>query len=202
MYKVFFNDRTIFLDDVLPDMTRIGQDYVCAFENVTDLKPQLWQFLEPGKEGNLYIFHDDQESLFKTFSHCFTNVLAGGGLVRNPDGEILVIFRRGKWDLPKGKAEKDESPEECALREVGEETGLEGIRTVDFLKTTHHIYPDGDHFILKRTDWYHMSYNGSDQPRPLTSEDITEVKWFSPSGLTEIFDNTYASIREVIQAAL
>jgi hypothetical protein len=53
MYKVFFNDRTIYLDDTLPDMTKVGRDYVCAFENITDLRPQLKQFLEPNRKGNL-----------------------------------------------------------------------------------------------------------------------------------------------------
>jgi hypothetical protein len=76
MYKVFFNDRIIYLDDTLPDMRKVGKDYVCAFENVIDLKPQVRQFLAPEKKGNLHIFHDDKESLLKTFSLCFTNVVA------------------------------------------------------------------------------------------------------------------------------
>ena len=124
MYKVFFNDRTIYLDDTLPDMTKVGKDYVCAFENITDLKPQVRQFLLAENPGNLYIFHDDKKSLLRIFSQCFTNITAGGGLVRNSQGELLVIFRRGKWDLPKGKAEKGETLEQTAVREVEEECGL------------------------------------------------------------------------------
>jgi hypothetical protein len=110
MYKVFFNDRTIYLDDTLPDMTTVGRDYVCAFENITDLRPQLKQFLDPDRRGNLYIFHDDKDALFKTFRQCFNNIHAAGGLVINDRNEILLIKRRGKWDLPKGKAEPGESP--------------------------------------------------------------------------------------------
>jgi 8-oxo-dGTP pyrophosphatase MutT (NUDIX family) len=202
MYKVFFNDRKIYLDDNLPDMTRVGKDYVCAFENVTDLKPQLKQFLEPEKTGNLYIFHDDQEALLRTFSQCFTNIKAGGGLVKNSKGELLVIFRRGKWDLPKGKMEEGETIGQTALREVTEECGLEGIKPGDFLTTTYHIYKASGNYILKRTDWYSMSYSGKKKPLPLESEDITRVRWISRADLEEIYGNTWPSIIDVIEASL
>ena len=198
MYKVFFNDRNIYLDDNLPDMSKVGNDYVCAFENVTDLKPQLKQFLEPGKTGNLYIYHDSQESLFKTFSKCFTNIVAGGGLVKNSHGELLLIFRRGKWDLPKGKTEPGETMEETALREVEEETGLEGIEMGEFLRSTYHIYEHNGKFILKTTDWYSMTYSGDAIPVPAIIEDITQVRWINSSGLDEIFNNTYPSITGLI----
>jgi len=202
MYKVFFNDRIIYLDDTLPDMTKVGKDYVCAFENVTDLKPQVRQFLAPEKKGNLHIFHDDQESLLRTFSLCFTNITAGGGLVKNNKGELLVIFRRGKWDLPKGKAEQGESMEQTAIREVEEECGLEGIKIQDFMASTYHIYQAPEGFILKKTDWYSMLYSGKFSPKPQLAEDITDVRWIEPSSLDEIYENTFPSILELIKEAL
>jgi len=201
MYKVFFNDRTIYLDNTLPDMTRVGRDYVCAFENITDLKPQLRQFLNPEKSGNLYIFHDDPVSLFQTFSQCFTNIAAAGGLVRNNKGEALVIFRRGKWDLPKGKAEQGETMEQTAIREVEEECGLQGIEIQEFLKSTYHIYEGTGNFILKKTDWYSMTYSGSAKPSPLLKEEISEVRWIDSSQVEEICTNTYRSIQEIIGEA-
>ena len=201
MYKVFFNDRTIYLDDMLPDMDRVGKDYVCAFENITDLKPQIKQFLVPEKKGNLYIFHDDQESLFRIFSQCFTNIPAAGGLVRNNKGEVLVIFRRGKWDLPKGKAEDGETMEQTAIREVEEETGLQGLEIQGFLKSTFHVYSGPKDFILKKTDWYSMLYSGKARPRPLAREDISEALWIRSSGLDEIYSNTYLSVAEVLKEA-
>jgi 8-oxo-dGTP pyrophosphatase MutT (NUDIX family) len=201
MYKVFFNDRTIYLDDNLPDMNAVGKDYVCAFENITDLKPQVKQFLDPDKTGNLYIFHDDQESLFRTFKQCFTNVAAAGGLLRNGRDEVLVIFRRGKWDLPKGKLEKGETPRQAAIREVEEECGLKGIEIGDLLETTFHIYEDKGVYILKRTDWFNMMYTGSAEPSPRTQEDITETRWIRSSATEQLFSNTYASIIEVFRSA-
>jgi 8-oxo-dGTP pyrophosphatase MutT (NUDIX family) len=202
MYKVFFNDRLIYLSDTLPDMTKVGKDYVCAFENITDLKPQVKQFLDPNKKGNLHIFHDDKESLLRTFSQCFENVVAGGGLVRNKKGEILVIFRRGKWDLPKGKAEEGETMEKTALREVEEECGLEGIEIQDFLASTYHIYAATSGFILKKTNWYSMLYSGKSDLSPQISEDISEVKWIKTSGLEEIYGNTFPSIIGLLKEAI
>ncbi len=201
MYQVFFNKRNIYLDDNLPDMSKVGKDYVCAFENVTDLKPQLKQFLEPEKKGNLFIYHDDQESLFKTFSQCFINIAAGGGLVKNSRGELLVIFRQGKWDLPKGKNEPGETMEQTAIREVEEECGLEGIEMGEFLRSTYHIYKDSGKFILKTTDWFSMNYSGNAVPKPLLSEDISEVRWIDSSGLDMVYRNTFPSITGLIGEA-
>ncbi len=202
MYKVFFNDRTIYLDDTLPDMTKVGRDYVCAFENITDLRPQLKQFLEPGKKGNLYIFHDDKEALFNTFRQCFNNIIAAGGLVINEKGEMLVIKRRGKWDLPKGKAEPGETPEQTALREVEEECGLSGLILQRYLTTTYHVYTLNNDMILKKTDWYEMKYKGESAPIPLIKEDISQARWVKRVRLNEIYSNTYPSITEVIKMGI
>ncbi len=199
MYKVFFNDRTIYLDDTLPDMTKMGRDYVCAFENITDLRPQLKQFLEPDRKGNLYIFHDDKDALFKTFRQCFNNIDAAGGLVINERGEILLIKRRGKWDLPKGKTEPGESPEQTALREVEEECGLTGLILQRFLISTFHIYTLNNDLMLKKTDWFEMKYKGETLPSPLVREDISQVRWIKRVRIKELYDNTYPSIINVIK---
>ena len=202
MYKVFFNGRTIYLDDTLPDMTKVGRDYVCAFENITDLRPQLKQFLDPDKKGNLYIFHDDTDALFKTFRQCFNNIDAAGGLVLNEKGEILVIKKRGKWDLPKGKAEPGESPEQTALREVEEECGLTGLIIQRFLISTYHIYKLNKDLMLKRTDWFEMKYKGESAPIPLAKEGISQASWIKRFRLKEIYDNTYTSIIDVFKTIL
>jgi hypothetical protein len=202
MYKVFFNDRTIYLDDTLPDMTRVGRDYVCAFENITDLRPQLKQFLEPNRKGNLYIFHDDKEALFRTFRQCFNNIDAAGGLVINERSEILLIKRRGKWDLPKGKAEPGESPEQTALREVEEECGLKDLILQRFLVSTFHIYTINNDLMLKKTDWFEMKYKGESIPIPLGREDISQARWVKRVRLKEVYDHTYPSIIDVIKMIL
>lgn len=202
MYKVFFNDRTIYLDDTLPDMTKVGKDYVCAFENITDLRPQLKQFLEPNRKGNLYIFHDNEDALFKTFRHCFNNINAAGGLVINERNEILLIKRHGKWDLPKGKAEPGESPEQTALREVEEECGLKGLILQRFLTSTYHIYTLNNDLMLKKTDWFEMNYKGESTPVPLVKEDISQILWIKRVRIKEVFGNIYPSLIDVIKTIL
>ncbi|QQS63451.1 MAG: NUDIX domain-containing protein [Chitinophagaceae bacterium] len=58
------------------------------------------------------------------FFRNFKIVEAAGGIVQNENKEILFIYRRNKWDLPKGKIEKKELPENAAAREIEEETGI------------------------------------------------------------------------------
>ena len=69
-------------------------------------------------------------------------IIAAGGLVINENDELLMIFRRGKWDLPKGKLDKGESIADCALREVMEETGLQQVKIEKPLGITYHEYFD------------------------------------------------------------
>lgn len=86
-------------------------------------------------------------------------VTAGGGYVGcalPDDVALLVIFRRGVWDLPKGTKAPPESVETCAQREVREEVGVDALTLVRALGTTRHGYPDGDHYAVKTTHWYLM----------------------------------------------
>jgi 8-oxo-dGTP pyrophosphatase MutT (NUDIX family) len=201
MYKVFFNSRVIYLIEKMPDVEGKEKDYFCTFLKRDDLLPQLNTYLKREEKGDLYIFRDSLKKAFDIFSSCFTVIHAAGGLVVNDRDEYLVIFRRGKWDLPKGKAEKQETPEATALREVREECDLEELSLVRFLTTTHHIYFLGEKTILKRTDWYLMHYSGSKEPRPEIKEDIEKALWFHPDRLDEISGNAFPSILEVIRAA-
>ena len=77
--------------------------------------------------------------MIETFEDCFKVVYAAGGLVRKKE-KILLIYRKKKWDLPKGKIEPEEEFELAAMREVKEETGLKKLKIKDFYRTTRHIY--------------------------------------------------------------
>lgn len=124
-----------------------------------------------------------------------TTIKAGGGLVTNPKGEILMIFRRSRWDLPKGKLEAGETIEECALREVREECGIDNLALGEFLCTTHHEYIENGRAIDKESHWFTMS--GSGTPKPQTEEDITQARWVSRTQAAELLGNSYDTIREV-----
>ena len=122
-----------------------------------------------------------------------------GGLVTLPDGRILLIKRLGKWDLPKGKAEKGESLQETAIREVVEECGLETCPKITgvLIHTFHTYHQNGTH-ILKHTAWFAMRYSGNGALYPQFAEDITDAVWLPEKQLDIVLQNTYESIKQVL----
>jgi mutator protein MutT len=137
--------------------------------------------------------------LKKAFLKKFTFIQAAGGLVINEKKEILIIFRRGKWDLPKGKLDKGETLENCAVREVEEETGLKNINLVSALTITYHTYHEGTRFFLKESHWYLMNVSGDQKLVPQTTEGIHEIKWVEPVELKQYMKNSFPSVTDVLQ---
>jgi ADP-ribose pyrophosphatase YjhB (NUDIX family) len=127
-------------------------------------------------------------------------VLAGGGLVENEKGEILFMFRRGKWDLPKGKLDPGETMEACAMREVREETGVENLTITGFLIITKHNYEERGMRLIKESHWYLMKAAEGQKLVPQTEEDITDLRWFPVDNLAIVIRNTYPGIIEVLKA--
>jgi ADP-ribose pyrophosphatase YjhB (NUDIX family) len=127
-------------------------------------------------------------------------IQAGGGLVLNEKGEVLFMFRRGKWDLPKGKLDPGETLEACALREVEEETGVDELKLIRFLLVTEHEYEERGSVILKETHWYLMKTNSDQVLVPQKEEDISELRWIGPANFRIIQRNTYPAILEVLNA--
>lgn len=147
----------------------------------------------------VFIVGEKMELVFSTLLKNFVLIEAAGGLVKNSNGEYLVIKRRGKWDLPKGKIESNEQCFDAALRETTEETGLSPLEIVSVLQPTYHVYwQDGDH-VLKKTYWYEMNFVGNKKPIPQHNEGITIAKWFSVPEIAEIKMNTYGSVLDVLK---
>ena len=128
-------------------------------------------------------------------------IIAAGGLITNPKGEILWIFRRGFWDLPKGKLDEGETIQSCALREVQEETGINNIILHEMLCFTNHTYFDKylKEEVVKRTIWFHMSISTLQDCRPQTAEDIEKIEWLPLDKARHCLDHTYPTILEVIE---
>lgn len=144
------------------------------------------------------LYNPDLDELKKAFFKHFTVIEAAGGIVQNTKKEILFIYRLGKWDLPKGKLEDGEKLEECAVREVEEETGATNIKLKKKAGETYHTYDAyGKHF-LKISHWYYMSCPDNQNLVPQLSEDITEIKWVAPAHLKEVLPNAYPSIQDVL----
>jgi ADP-ribose pyrophosphatase YjhB (NUDIX family) len=147
------------------------------------------------------ILHANLDELKKAFWKHFTIIKAAGGLVKNEKGEYLFIFRRGSWDLPKGKLDKGETLEQCAVREMQEETGLSDITLKDAICTTYHTYDEFGKHILKESYWYDMEANSNQTLTPQTEEGISEIVWLNGDLIKKILPNAYPSIREVIREA-
>jgi len=186
--------------DNQPDFQKKSGDNILIFRDVRDLKPGIMQWLKSESEGNLHIWHQETERLMDYFGSCFCLIDASGGLVKNNKGEDLIIFRRGVWDLPKGKAEPGESPEQTALREVGEECNLKDLKIKRFLIDSYHIYFIDATPVLKKTRWFELKYEGKSSPRPQRTEEITKTIWLPYSKLSLISGNTFQNVLEVIKA--
>ena len=133
-----------------------------------------------------------------------TPIIAAGGIVLNPNKEILWIFRRGFWDLPKGKLDPNETIEACALREVMEETGITNLVLGDLILTTKHQYHDMylNTEVEKTTYWYKMSTDTLQAGIPQTEEGIEAVTWVNQDELAPYLEQTYDNIKEVMEAYL
>ena len=125
---------------------------------------------------------------------------AAGGLVFNDNNKILLIFRNGKWDLPKGKLEKGEQIEECAIREVKEECGINELQIEKKLIETYHTYNLNGIKILKKTYWFLMKTSFKFPFTPQFDEGITKVEWCNEENLYKYLKNSYMNIRDVISS--
>ena len=198
-YEVFLRDKKIYL---------IGENFKIPRDNATlyvkyDSKENLlnkYELLvsEPAIKI-LCISHHDTQKLWNEFLSLFEIIEAAGGVVKNNSGEVLMIFRKEKWDLPKGKLEKKEKPEEAAVREVEEECGIPGVKIKKQAPMTYHSYKLSEKKMLKRTYWYEMNYTGNKKPSPQKEEDITEVKWMKKDEIRKALKNSYPLIEEVLR---
>jgi 8-oxo-dGTP pyrophosphatase MutT (NUDIX family) len=201
--KIYFNDKPLFLCDevdtvIEPFMHHDDAVFIDEF-SAPAVKSMLHEMELQKIHAGIFL-HTSLEELKKAFWKKFTIVQAAGGLVLNKDLEILMIFRRNKWDLPKGKLDKGETLEQCALREVEEETGLKNIRLQDHLLTTYHTYHESGKFILKESHWYNMSISGEQALIPQAEEGIAEARWVKKTQVAELLNNTFPSVRDVLEA--
>ena len=192
--KVYFDDKPLFLCDAIEDSIQpyVHHDDAIFIDELNShtVKSMIHEMqLEKVHAG--VFFHNDLEELKKAFFKKFTLVTAAGGLVMNGNDEVLLIYRKGKWDLPKGKKEKGEKLEDCALREVEEETGLKQVKLISPLTVTYHTYHEGSRYMLKDSHWFNMKASAKQQLVPQKEEDIHEIKWVAAEDLVSYFPESY-----------
>ncbi len=194
MYKVFLNNSAIVIGEERTKNDRSLQTVQVL--NKKQISDFLKDFLALEKNHNFYLSGYNKEKLFEDLKACFQYVEAAGGIVQNNLKEYLFIKRFGIWDLPKGKMKKNEQPENAAIREVEEETGISKLAITADLPSTYHIYKFKDTFVLKKTYWYSMFTDGREKPSPQLEEDITEAVWIDKRESTTAIQSSYRSLKE------
>lgn len=203
MYKVFVNDKpVIFCDRGINQPAEDGL-MVAEADSRKSLRQAFQAFISASQFHALRITGSmGAAELLKEFESLFWYLEAAGGIIHSGRNKRLFIYRFGRWDLPKGKIEKGETPPEAAIREASEETGLHDLELFSELPSTFHIYEHKGKRVLKRTYWYSMRYEGKKMPVPQTEEGITGAEWFVPEQYDVILNNTYASLTELIATDL
>lgn len=200
--KIYFNDKPLFLCDTVDETIQpyIHHDDAVFIDELNShtIKTMIHEMQQAQVHAGVF-FHPSLEELKKAFFKKFTLIKAAGGLVQNESNDILFLFRRGKWDFPKGKLDKGEKLEDCAIREVREETGLNNIDLISPLTVTYHTYHEGTKFILKESHWYIMKVKGEQMLTPQTEEDIFDIKWVKSTKMDKYIKDTFPSVEDVIK---
>lgn len=199
IYRIYINQTALIITEFIPNPAQNYQqidsqsfDFNTFYNRVkADLLPML------------YLVHTPHaKNFFKQIKSSVNFIKAAGGLVSNEENKFLFIYRKGKWDLPKGKLDDCEKAKTCALREVEEETGVRVKKPGDKICSTYHIYSNnGGKPYLKKTSWYKMRAENPAELRPQIEEDITEVRWLGLSELGVVKENTYPLILDVLSFA-
>jgi len=194
MHNVFVNDKPIVLT------TKVEAEE--GFKNYLLSKVRIGKVIKVLNKTSLpkvHLIGKKEDKLLKKFLKKLPNVVAGGGKVYNSKGEILFIYRNDKWDLPKGKAERNETIEETAIREVEEETGVKGLEIVKPLESTYHIFKRNGRHKIKITHWFEMKTTYVGELNPEESEGITKVAWLNEAESQKALGNSYANIKSLIE---
>ena len=190
MYKVFINKNVVILTSQVPinsDVKLFNLKSISLKDIISNAK----------KFKKIYLFHKNPKKLIKRFKKKIKVVKAGGGVVRNANDETLFIYRRNKWDLPKGKKDKGECIEDTAIREVEEETGVRNLMISNFLMKTFHIFKKQNKYFLKETSWFNMTTKYDGELSPQINEGISKVVWKNKLKLSRI-ENTFPNIKMIL----
>lgn len=190
MYKVFVNELPLILTNKLSE-TANGAYFLLNKDSIQIAIKSL----RKNKLNEAYIYHPNHEEILKKFAKEIPLIVAAGGVVTNDEGKVLFIYRNDKWDLPKGKVDKGESIEDCALREVMEETGVKNLRIENFLRTTYHVFKNNGINTLKQVHWYAMRTDFKGKLKPEKKEGIIKAKWKGPQKIQEALQNSYVNIK-------
>ena len=198
---IYYNERKIFFIPNDEGFKELPDDYSLLSMSKTplDIFDDFLAFLNRNDSTQLVYMNPSVQKTLKAFASNFKQIEAAGGLIQNSKGNYLFIFRNGKWDLPKGKIEENETARKAAIRECEEECGVTQLKITKTLAPSYHIYKLKGEFIFKKTHWFEMTSEHEAQLIPQQEEAITEVIWARKTDYPKIKKNTYPSVLDVMK---
>jgi 8-oxo-dGTP pyrophosphatase MutT (NUDIX family) len=193
---IYMNNNTIHVNETLVENENRATIHFTEDTQILDLIKLI-----EDSHRNLQLIATDATKVIDSFRTQIKVIQAGGGIVKNEDNKYLFIYRRGKWDLPKGKKEYYEDINTAAIREVEEETGIKEISEAEWLFTSYHIYKEDGAWVLKETFWYNMKAPNQ-QLVPQQEEGIKKAEWFSKEDFRRVYANTYPNIMNMVKEYL
>jgi 8-oxo-dGTP pyrophosphatase MutT (NUDIX family) len=192
-YKVFIDSTYILFTDVnqfLPNWPHLSPQ--THEELVSLLQHTNYQVVSP----------DPEQAMFSFFSNWKSLQTAGGLVQRENDDAFLWIYRFAHLDLPKGKIEKGEGKVQAAIREIEEETGLDGqFELLDSLPCTYHVYALKGRSFFKQNYWFRFRFSGVSALTPQKEEGIESVFWLSDAQWRSRLAETYPGLQELLAAS-
>ncbi len=193
MHQIFVGDKPIVLTSEVKEETNF-KNYLLDTVNIG----KVLKDLQSKKVAAVHLIDSDEENRLKKFLKLLPNVIAAGGKVFNSKGQVLFIYRNNKWDLPKGKAERRETIDKAAIREVEEETGVLGLSITKPLEMTYHIFKRNGKYRIKITYWFEMHTDYDGELFPQEKEGITKVVWLNGDQMKVALSNSYANIKLLV----
>ena len=199
--KIYLDESPIYIVDELTDELNelAKENNVVSFKEKSDVNTlEILSALRKHEKKAVIIYNKNTEEIKELFFKQFDIVEAAGGIVQNENKDLLFIYRKNKWDLPKGKMEAGETAEVCAEREIEEETGIKNLMLKHKVGETYHIYTERGKAILKISHWFYFVTEDEQVLTPQTEEDIAEVKWIHTKDIKEPMLNTYQNIKDIL----
>ncbi|WP_162946388.1 NUDIX hydrolase [Chitinophaga barathri] len=199
--NIYINEKPLVIAGLQQHLSPEFVNAATLFSPSDEETAQTIRLLDKGELPMAVLRSPNPETVLAQVKSHFTEFVAAGGLITNATGEVLLMFRRGKWDMPKGKLDDGETLEQCALREVQEETGLRNVRLGHLITETYHYYPLKEKKVLKHSYWYRMYFTGTELTIPQIEEDIMDIQWIRPDNLGKYMQYSYQNIVDVVVKA-
>ena len=196
MYKVF-KDNCLFILASSNDIPHVEEAITLCIKNVDDIGSIIDKYCNNDVQ-TIIVIYESLEVLISNFESLYIMRIAAGGWVYNSNHDLLMINRQDHWDIPKGHIDKGESVEQCAIREVEEETAVKGLHIESYIGISRHIfrYREDEELILKVTHWYKMKTGFAGKLLPQHDEDISEVKWVKEDEINKLLPNMWRSLSD------